>query len=181
MVDCERGVGRLLLVTREEPAFQRGAIAFSIFILAISFTLAYFTRFLHFFGLSFIAIALLAWLGGWRAGLVAGLAIPIIGIPISIFTGYPSHVILVDTTTFLFMTLVCGGAVGLISSLFKYSASTQMEIKKLRRILHICSHCHRIRENGDEWTSFEAYFDAHSKIRFSHGVCTVCAKEHYDK
>ncbi len=53
------------------------------------------------------------------------------------------------------------------------------EIKTLRGILPICSHCKNIRDDGGYWKQLEAYFDKHAGIQFSHGICPKCAKELY--
>ena len=53
------------------------------------------------------------------------------------------------------------------------------EIKTLRGILPICSHCKNIRDDDGYWKQLEAYFDKHAGIQFSHGICPKCAKELY--
>ena len=53
------------------------------------------------------------------------------------------------------------------------------EIKTLRGILPICSHCKNIRDDDGYWKRLEAYFDKHAGIQFSHGICPKCAKELY--
>ena len=53
------------------------------------------------------------------------------------------------------------------------------EIRTLRGILPICSHCHQIRDDQGYWNRVETYISQHSDVRFSHGICPACIKEHY--
>jgi len=54
------------------------------------------------------------------------------------------------------------------------------EVKTLQGILPICSHCKSIRDDAGAWNRLEEYVSKHSEIKFSHGICPKCAKEHYD-
>ena len=53
------------------------------------------------------------------------------------------------------------------------------EIKTLRGILPICSHCKKIRDDKGSWNQLEKYIHDHSDAQFSHGICPDCIKEHY--
>lgn len=53
------------------------------------------------------------------------------------------------------------------------------EIKTLQGILPICSFCKKIRDDGGYWQRVEVYFNRHTLVDFSHGVCPDCAREHY--
>ncbi|MFZ7128616.1 MAG: PAS domain-containing protein [Desulfobacterales bacterium] len=53
------------------------------------------------------------------------------------------------------------------------------EIKTLRGILPICSHCKRIRDDQGYWNQLEGYIQSHSEADFSHGICEECAKIYY--
>ena len=55
------------------------------------------------------------------------------------------------------------------------------EIKMLRGILPICMHCKGIRNDEGYWNQLETYITEHSAVRFSHGICDKCLKEHYDQ
>ncbi|MEZ6036033.1 MAG: hypothetical protein R3F29_01045 [Planctomycetota bacterium] len=52
------------------------------------------------------------------------------------------------------------------------------EIESLRALLTMCAHCKRVRVEG-EWRTIESFLDREQKLRFSHGICTHCADEHY--
>lgn len=53
------------------------------------------------------------------------------------------------------------------------------EIKTLRGIIPICSHCKQIRDDEGLWKQIEEYIRDHSEARFSHGICPSCLKKHY--
>jgi PAS domain S-box-containing protein len=53
------------------------------------------------------------------------------------------------------------------------------EVKTLRGLLPICSHCKKIRDDTGYWHQLEIYIEGHSDVRFSHGICDTCAKSYY--
>lgn len=53
------------------------------------------------------------------------------------------------------------------------------EIKTLRGIIPICSHCKQIRDDEGLWKQIEEYLHAHSDAEFSHSICPKCMKKHY--
>ncbi len=53
------------------------------------------------------------------------------------------------------------------------------EIKVLRGVLPICSHCKKIRNAEGTWDQLEKYIDSNSEAKFSHSVCPSCVDEHY--
>jgi len=53
------------------------------------------------------------------------------------------------------------------------------ELALLRRIVPICSHCKKIRNDRDYWESVEGYLRKHTHLEFSHSICETCLKEHY--
>lgn len=55
------------------------------------------------------------------------------------------------------------------------------EIKILRGIIPICTHCKQIRDDKGLWKKMEEYIHAHSDARFSHSICPDCAREHYSE
>lgn len=48
------------------------------------------------------------------------------------------------------------------------------EVKTLRGIIPICSHCKKIRDEDGYWQEVEAYVSDHSESDFSHGLCEAC-------
>jgi DNA-binding response OmpR family regulator len=53
------------------------------------------------------------------------------------------------------------------------------EIKVLKGLLPICSHCKKIRDDKGGWEPIEVYIRNHSEAKFSHGICPSCARELY--
>ena len=53
------------------------------------------------------------------------------------------------------------------------------EIKVLRGLLPICSHCKKIRDEQGKWHPVEGYIRDHSNADFSHGICPECLNKHY--
>jgi len=52
-------------------------------------------------------------------------------------------------------------------------------IKMLRGLLPICSHCKKIRDDKGYWNQIESYIRDHSDAEFSHGICPQCMKKLY--
>ncbi len=53
------------------------------------------------------------------------------------------------------------------------------EVKELRGIIPICSHCKNIRDDKGAWDQLEKYICERSDAQFSHGICPECAKKLY--
>ena len=49
-------------------------------------------------------------------------------------------------------------------------------IKVLRGLLPICSHCKKIRDDKGYWKQVEIYIREHSEAEFSHGLCPDCVR-----
>ena len=52
-------------------------------------------------------------------------------------------------------------------------------IKILRGLLPICSHCKKIRDDGGRWQMVEVYVREHSNADFSHSICPECLNRMY--
>lgn len=52
-------------------------------------------------------------------------------------------------------------------------------VKTLERLLPICMHCKRIRDDEGYWMTIDAYITKHTDVQFSHGICQVCLTERY--
>lgn len=48
------------------------------------------------------------------------------------------------------------------------------EVRTLRGILPICSHCKRIRNEEGAWEAVDRYVRDHTHAEFSHGICPQC-------
>ncbi|MDD5645027.1 MAG: hypothetical protein PHO00_06225, partial [bacterium] len=53
------------------------------------------------------------------------------------------------------------------------------QVKTLRGLLPICSHCKKIRDDKGYWHQVEEYVGKHSEVAFSHGICPSCRKKLY--
>jgi PAS domain S-box-containing protein len=53
------------------------------------------------------------------------------------------------------------------------------EIKALRGLIPICSHCKKIRDDGGAWQRLESYISQRSEAEFSHGICPECGPKYY--
>ncbi len=53
------------------------------------------------------------------------------------------------------------------------------DVKTLRGLLPICSHCKSIRNDEGYWGSVENYISTHTEANFSHGICSACLKLHH--
>ncbi len=52
-------------------------------------------------------------------------------------------------------------------------------IKVLRGLLPICSHCKKIRDDKGYWKQVEVYLREHTDAQFSHGLCPECLRKLY--
>lgn len=48
------------------------------------------------------------------------------------------------------------------------------ELTALQRLLPICAHCKKIRDDKEYWSSIEEYLAERLDLSFSHGVCPEC-------
>lgn len=53
------------------------------------------------------------------------------------------------------------------------------EVKSLKGIVPICSHCKKIRDDKGYWNNLELYIQKHSEAEFSHGLCPECSDKLY--
>lgn len=55
----------------------------------------------------------------------------------------------------------------------------EKELKMLKSLLPICSHCREIRDEAGHWHQIETYISDHSETKFSHSICPKCAMKFY--
>ena len=53
------------------------------------------------------------------------------------------------------------------------------ELMELRRIIPICMHCRKVRDDSGFWHNVEDYLHKYTGVQFSHGLCPDCLKKHY--
>ena len=61
----------------------------------------------------------------------------------------------------------------------RQSRQLRQRVQALEGLLPICSFCKSIRNEKEEWMQLEDFMTRHSGAVFSHGLCPVCAKQHY--
>ena len=52
-------------------------------------------------------------------------------------------------------------------------------LQEVQELLPICAGCKRIRNDQGYWEQVEAYFNRHTGVEFTHGMCPKCMKEYY--
>lgn len=58
-------------------------------------------------------------------------------------------------------------------------SSALSEVKNLKGLLPICSHCKNIRDDNGYWSQIENYISTHTQAEFTHSICPTCAKKLY--
>jgi PAS domain S-box-containing protein len=58
-------------------------------------------------------------------------------------------------------------------------ARRQSELRELRELIPICSHCKRVRDDGGFWHRVESYMARVAHLQFTHGLCPECVDRHY--
>ncbi|MBU1050673.1 GAF domain-containing protein [Candidatus Bipolaricaulota bacterium] len=53
------------------------------------------------------------------------------------------------------------------------------EVKTLRSLLPMCSHCRKVRDDDGLWSRLDKYILQHSGTQFTHGLCPDCIRELY--
>ena len=54
-----------------------------------------------------------------------------------------------------------------------------VNVRTLRGLVPICSHCKNIRDDKGYWTKVESYVASHTEAEFSHGLCPDCIRKLY--
>ncbi len=52
------------------------------------------------------------------------------------------------------------------------------EVQTLTGLLPICAWCKKVRNDDGYWQKVEDYLATHSQIKFTHGICSDCFREH---
>lgn len=58
-------------------------------------------------------------------------------------------------------------------------AEALTDLRTLRGLLPICSHCKGIRDDAGYWQSVEEYVRDHTEADLTHGICPKCLKHHH--
>ncbi len=65
------------------------------------------------------------------------------------------------------------------SKAMQHLKNTLKQLKHLKGIIPICSHCQKVRNDDGDWQLLEEYIRTNTDADFSHGICAECAKELY--
>ncbi|MBU1277323.1 MAG: PAS domain-containing protein [Proteobacteria bacterium] len=52
-------------------------------------------------------------------------------------------------------------------------------VKTLKGLIPICSHCKSIRRDEGYWQQLETFFSQNAEVEFSHGICPDCQEKYY--
>ncbi len=52
-------------------------------------------------------------------------------------------------------------------------------LRLLEGLIPICSHCKQIRDPSGSWHEPDAYLRGQFHVKFTHGICPVCAEKHH--
>ncbi|HEY6952949.1 MAG TPA: hypothetical protein VI758_11110 [Bacteroidota bacterium] len=76
-------------------------------------------------------------------------------------------------------SLVAIALFGLLSIYVANLKRAMRQIKTLEGLLPICSSCHKIRNEEDQWHSLEKYISERTEATFTHSICPECARRLY--
>jgi PAS domain S-box-containing protein len=62
-------------------------------------------------------------------------------------------------------------------SIAEVRQAVQHRMNALRGLICICAWCKRVHDESGSWQQLEKYIEAHSKTKFSHGVCPDCLRK----
>lgn len=82
------------------------------------------------------------------------------------------------------VALLSLNAIGILAVFRRHSledatSAVVSELRALREIIPICSHCRKLRSDVGDWHRLEEYFSLRGDAQFSHGICPDCLREHY--
>ena len=122
--------------------------------------------------------------GGWmvlRAGVSAVTPIDVNGTPPSVVGAATYLLAFASSTawTFGFLMLDNQRLQGEQADTNASLLQALEQVKTLRGILPICSHCKKIRNDAGAWQRVEAYVTEHTDATFTHGICHDCVDRYY--
>lgn len=121
-----------------------------------------------------IPVVLASWFCPPRTGYILAVALPTIRLGFAFLWDWPSP------QSHMIVNLLIRLAVLLfIAYLVNKAARLTREVKLLKGILPVCSHCKKIRDRESNWQPIEKYISERSEADFSHGICPECAEIHY--
>jgi hypothetical protein len=59
------------------------------------------------------------------------------------------------------------------------AAHHERELRELRELIPMCSHCKKVRDDAGFWQRVEIYVAAVTRRQLTHGLCQECLELHY--
>lgn len=56
--------------------------------------------------------------------------------------------------------------------------AARLQIKSLEGILPVCAQCKKVRDENNQWDTFEGYLAKHTEVNFTHGLCPTCVESY---
>ena len=53
------------------------------------------------------------------------------------------------------------------------------KVKTLKGFLPVCASCNKVRDDKNNWTTFDVYIHDHSEAEITHGYCPECVNKHF--
>jgi len=146
-------------------------VALAALIVAADYASAPFVRLPPFF---VVPVALASWLIGPALGVVLAILLPAVRSLYFVLVFRPPWV-----AAELINSAVQMGVLLLVAYLVSRAARDTREIRLLKSFLPICLYCQKIRDADGHWRRLDQYMFEHTGIRFSHGWCPECEREHF--
>jgi len=121
-----------------------------------------------------IPVGLASWFCSVRLGYILAVALPTVRLGFAFLWSGP-----ISQTHVIVNLLIRLAVLLLIAYLAGKAARLTREVKLLKGILPVCSHCKKIRDQENNWQPIEGYISERSEADFSHGICPECAQIHY--
>ena len=126
-----------------------------------------------------LPVMLAAWYDGRRWGWGLAIALPLIQEAL-IMAVWTHQVAVIETIINALVRITVLSLVAfLVDRTAKHERELETEVKTLKGILPICSHCKKIRTPENTWEQLEKYISDHSDSQFSHGICPECRDKYY--
>lgn len=143
-----------------------------------------------------VGIALIGFLA-WLYGMIAGLAVALLLVPITHYI-YGQFAISTCYLTFasspVYITLEILAAIMLgrlrqtnlmlskkeatLAEANENLRTALSQVRELGGIYALCSHCKKIRSDDGNWVPIDTYLTEKTKMEFSHGICPDCEKKY---
>ena len=126
-----------------------------------------------------IPVALASWYNGRWWGLGFSILLPLIRFYFNIALWVIPWTIVEATINTIIRIIVLSSFAVTIDLIAKQTRELSKEVQLLKGLLPICSFCKKIRDEKNQWQTFEKYITDRSTAMFTHGICPECAEKYY--